>query len=131
MTVICESASNFKSTLELSKTFSGHSKNNIYGSSLNCDRDVNEVLANDNRNERWQQQQDQEDETRSAKVLRIVWHTLYSKYDLLRRRTQFLKNTICPDNNKKLMKKFRHSMRLNKSAKKKGYEYFMSDEDKR
>uniref|UniRef100_W8BHV2 Uncharacterized protein n=1 Tax=Ceratitis capitata TaxID=7213 RepID=W8BHV2_CERCA len=66
-----------------------------------------------------------------ANVLRIVWHNLYEKYDYLRRRGNSLKVIVQRESNNPLAKKFRRSLRLNKSAKKKGYEYFLSDEDKR
>ncbi|XP_017493951.1 PREDICTED: uncharacterized protein LOC108382070 [Rhagoletis zephyria] len=66
-----------------------------------------------------------------AKVLRIIWHSLYEKYDYLRRRSSNLKGVVERETNKPLAKKFRRSLRLNKSAKKKGYEFFLSDEDKR
>lgn len=66
-----------------------------------------------------------------SKVLRIIWHTLYSKYNYFCTRSHTLKQLVCREANKPLPKKFRHTMRLNKSAKRKGYEYYISDEDKR
>lgn len=66
-----------------------------------------------------------------ANVLRIIWHSLYEKYDYLRRRSGHLKVIVERETNKPLAKKFRRSLRLNKSAKQKGYEFFISDEDKR
>lgn len=66
-----------------------------------------------------------------SKVLRIIWHTLYSKYNYFCTQSHTLKQLVCREANKPLPKKFRHTMRLNKSAKRKGYEFYMSDEDKR
>lgn len=66
-----------------------------------------------------------------SKVLRIIWHTLYSKYNYFCTRSHTLKQLVCREANKPLPKKFRHTMRLNKSAKRKGYEYYISDEDRR
>ncbi|XP_049315403.1 phospholipid scramblase 2 isoform X3 [Bactrocera dorsalis] len=65
-----------------------------------------------------------------ANVLRIIWHSLYEKYDYLRRRSGHLKVIVERETNKPLAKKFRRSLRFNKSAKQKGYEFFLSDEDK-
>lgn len=67
----------------------------------------------------------------SLTVLHSIWKTLHAKYDILRRQTNILTNYICKESNKPLPKKFRRSLRLNKSAKRKGYGVFMSDEDKR
>lgn len=127
MTIICESVSNFKSTLELAKTFPDANKNRINDSASNCDRhrDRKQCQNNSNNNN------DSNEESNSAKVLRIVWHALYDKYEHLRRRTQILRNFVSRENNKPLAKKIRRSIRLNKSAKKKGYEFFLSDEEKR
>ncbi|ALC43800.1 CG18577, partial [Drosophila busckii] len=66
-----------------------------------------------------------------SKVLRLVWHSLYSKYSYLCNRSQTFKQLVCREANKPLPKKFRHTLRLNKSAKRKGYDFFMSDEDRR
>ncbi|KAM8709925.1 hypothetical protein ACLKA7_016688 [Drosophila subpalustris] len=66
-----------------------------------------------------------------SKVLRFIWHTLYNKYSYFCTRSQTLKQLVCREANKPLPKKFRHTMRLNKSAKRKGYEFYMSDEDRR
>ncbi|KNC27167.1 hypothetical protein FF38_13851 [Lucilia cuprina] len=55
-----------------------------------------------------------------SKVLRIVWHALYEKYEHFRKQTKLFKNLVYREGNKPLAKKFRHSLRLNKSAKKKG-----------
>ncbi|XP_054731734.1 phospholipid scramblase 2-like isoform X4 [Anastrepha obliqua] len=65
-----------------------------------------------------------------ANVLRIIWHSLYEKYEYLRRRSGSLKLVVVRETNKPLAKKFRRSLCLNKSAKKKGYAFFLSDEDK-
>ncbi|XP_075160275.1 phospholipid scramblase 1 isoform X3 [Haematobia irritans] len=119
MTVICETASNFKSTLELTKTVGSNNNHKRDGKSpRSSDADVHG------------QEDNVPEEGHGAKVLRIVWHTLYEKFDYLRRRTQIFKNFVGRENNKPLVKKFRRSLRLNKSAKNKGYEYFMSDEDR-
>lgn len=66
-----------------------------------------------------------------ANALRIIWNSLYEKYDYLRRRSGNLKVILERETNKPVAKKFRRSLRLNKSAKQKGYEFFLSDEDKR
>ncbi|KAH8346286.1 hypothetical protein KR067_003916, partial [Drosophila pandora] len=66
-----------------------------------------------------------------SKVLRFIWHSLYSQYSSLCSRSQTLRQLVCREANKPLPKKLRHSMRLNKSAKRKGYEFYISDEDKR
>ncbi|BFF97196.1 phospholipid scramblase 2 [Drosophila madeirensis] len=66
-----------------------------------------------------------------SNVIRFIWHTLYSKYTHLCSRSQTLKQLVCREANKPLPKKLRHTMRLNKSAKRKGYEYYISDEDRR
>lgn len=105
MTVICDSVTNFKSTLELT--------------------------TNAPSSDHQQQQQQNNSENTRSKVLRIVWHSLYEKYENLRKRTQIFKSLVYRESNKPLAKKFRRSLRLNKSAKKKGYDYFLSDEDKR
>ncbi|XP_023033817.1 phospholipid scramblase 2 isoform X2 [Drosophila willistoni] len=68
--------------------------------------------------------------TTGSKVLRFIWHSLYSKYNNFCTRSGNLKQLICREANKPLPKKFRHTMRLNKSAKRKGYEFYISDEDK-
>ncbi|XP_022232441.1 phospholipid scramblase 2 isoform X4 [Drosophila obscura] len=65
-----------------------------------------------------------------SKVIRFIWHTLYSKYTHLCSRSQTLKQLVCREANKPLPKKLRHTMRLNKSAKRKGYEYYISEEDR-
>ncbi|XP_064552327.1 phospholipid scramblase 2 isoform X3 [Drosophila montana] len=65
-----------------------------------------------------------------SKVLRLIWHSLYSKYNYFCTRSQTLKQLVCREANKPLPKKFRHTMRLNKSAKRKGYEFYISDEDR-
>lgn len=66
-----------------------------------------------------------------SKVLRLIWHSLYSQYTHLCSRSQTLRQLVCREANKPLPKKLRHTMRLNKSAKRKGYEFYMSDEDRR
>ncbi|KAI8040307.1 hypothetical protein M5D96_006247 [Drosophila gunungcola] len=66
-----------------------------------------------------------------SKVLRFIWHSLYSQYNQLCSRSKTLRELVSREANKPLPKKLRHSMRLNKSAKRKGYEYYISDEDRR
>ncbi|XP_030374413.1 uncharacterized protein LOC115623982 [Scaptodrosophila lebanonensis] len=60
----------------------------------------------------------------SRQFIRLAWQTIYSKYqkltDLLRRET-----------NRPLPKELRRSLRLNKSAKRKGYQQHQSEADKR
>lgn len=118
MTVVCESASNFKSTLELTNTIPGNHR-------INNDRD-NKQIPQENADD-----ENANDESSTSKIFRIVWHTMYEKYENIRRQSRILKNFVCRESNKPMAKKFRRTMRLNKSAKNKGYEYFMSDEDKR
>ncbi|XP_033158620.1 phospholipid scramblase 2 isoform X3 [Drosophila mauritiana] len=65
-----------------------------------------------------------------SKVLRFIWHSLYSQYNQICSRSQTLRQLVCREANKPLPKKLRHTMRLNKSAKRKGYEFYISDEDR-
>uniref|UniRef100_A0A1A9W564 Phospholipid scramblase n=1 Tax=Glossina brevipalpis TaxID=37001 RepID=A0A1A9W564_9MUSC len=97
-----QAVGNFKSTLELTST---------------------PVNSHDNKRK--------ETENKTSTVLRLVWNILHEKCEYLYRKSQFLKNAINRESNKPLAKQFRKSLRLNKSAKKKGYKYFLSDEDKR
>ena len=117
MTVTCDTITNFKSTLEL--TTNAH----------NCDTCCN---SDNNNHQQYQHSSNSnENSSKKSKVLRIVWHNLYEKYEHFCKQTKLFKNLVYRESNKPLAKKFRHSLRLNKSAKKKGYKYFISDEDKR
>lgn len=64
-------------------------------------------------------------------IIRTIFDRLYNQYSCLCRCAKNLKNTLHLESSKPLTKQFRKSLRLNKSAKRKGYEYFISDEDKR
>lgn len=115
MTVISDPIINFKSTLELTTNayksdYSGH--------------------TNDD-NEKYPSKTSENNNYNRSKVLHIVWQTLYEKYESFCKQTKLLKNLVNRESNKPLAKKFRHSLRFNKSAKKKGYTYFLSDEDQR
>lgn len=107
MSLFADPANNFKSTLELTPA-SG------------CNQSKNHRDFPNNT-----------EESNSSKVFRIVWHAIYEKCDYLRRRTKIFQSFVSRESNKPLAKQFRRSLRLNKSAKKKGYEQYMSDEDKR
>lgn len=65
------------------------------------------------------------------RIVHSIFERLCSKYSSLCRCAKNLRNTFQRDSTKTLSKQFRRSLRLNKSAKSKGYEYFLSDEDKR
>ncbi|KAH8358914.1 hypothetical protein KR093_003244 [Drosophila rubida] len=62
--------------------------------------------------------------TQRGRLLRLAWQTFASKIqrlgDFLRRET-----------NKPLPKELRRSLRMNKSAKRKGYRYYETDADKK
>lgn len=103
MSDFCDSPRNYKSTLELISTPVNH--------------------YNDDKGK--------ETENKISTLLHIVWNTLHEKCEYLCRKSQLLKNVINRESNKPLAKQFRKSLHLNKSAKKKGYKYFLSDEDKR
>lgn len=60
-----------------------------------------------------------------VKVLTRMWNSLTKKID------QFQRPSIRQEDVKALGKSFRRSLRINKSAKKKGYEHFYTDEEKR
>ncbi|XP_017863927.1 PREDICTED: phospholipid scramblase 2 isoform X3 [Drosophila arizonae] len=95
------SSSNYLSTLDLTKNESGDQKDAPSGGASS-----------------------------GSKVLRFIWHSLYSQYNFFCTRSKTLKQLVCREANKPLPKKFRHTMRLNKSAKRKGYEFYISDEDR-
>lgn len=117
MTVICDSVTNFKSTLQLT---------------TNCHNSDSCCYSDENKQQQYQHSSNSnESNSNSSKVLRIVWHSLYEKYEHFCKQTKLLKNFVYRESNKPLAKKLRHSLRLHKSAKKKGYKYFISDEDKR
>lgn len=115
MTVISDPVVNFKSTLEL--TANAH----------NCENSPQTNVSDNN----YENNHNDSEANTGSKVLRIVWHALYEKYENFRKQTKLFKNLVNRESNKPLAKKFRHSLRLNKSAKKKGYKYFLSDEDQR
>ncbi|XP_034486684.1 uncharacterized protein LOC117791129 [Drosophila innubila] len=62
--------------------------------------------------------------SRQRRLLRLAWHTLSSKIqqlgDFLRRET-----------NKPLPKELRRSLRMNKSARRKGYQHYETEADKK
>lgn len=60
-----------------------------------------------------------------VKVLTRMWNAFTKKIDQLQR------PSITHNDVKALGKSFRRSLRINKSAKKKGYEHFYTDEEKR
>lgn len=67
----------------------------------------------------------------TRRIVHSIFERLCSQYTSLRRCARNLRSRFQHESTKTLAKQFRRSMRLNKSAKSKGYEYFMSDEDKR
>ncbi|TDG52106.1 hypothetical protein AWZ03_001387 [Drosophila navojoa] len=61
--------------------------------------------------------------SRHRRLIRVAWQTLAAKCQQL---TEFLKR----ETNKPLPKELRRSLRLNKSAKRKGYQHYETEADK-
>lgn len=69
---------------------------------------------------------------KSYNILRVIWNCVNKPCEFLCRKAHILTvSKKFSTENSKIGKKIRKSIRLNKSAKSKGYAVFLSDEDKR